>query len=114
MFTCEKILSSKNYLPAMMNKGNLLSILGELDGALGSFESAAEQDPDNPRILVCLTMVYLEKGDLEMANKTFNKLKNLDSDLASRFSILDSNSQDDSSRASDQTAGSEVFSWEWD
>lgn len=110
----EKILSSKNYLPAMMNKGNIHSILGEMDRALDYYELAAKQESDNPRVLLSLTMVYLEKGDLEMANKTFNKLKNLDSDLASRFSILDSNSQDGSSRASDQTAGSEVFSWEWE
>ena len=110
----EKILSLENYLPAMMNKGNIHSILGELDRALDYYKLAKEMDPDNSRILLNLTMVYLENGDLEMANETFKRVKDLNPELAGRFPILDSNSQEGISRASDQTSGSEVFSWEWE
>lgn len=110
----EKILDRENYLPAMMNKGNLHSILGEMDRAEVYYKMARDMDPDNSRILLNLTMVYLENGDLEMANETFRRVKDLNPELAGRFPILDSGSQVGTSRADDQTAGSEVFTWEWE
>ncbi len=110
----EKILSRENYLPAMMNKGNIHSILGELDLAEDYYKLAKEMDPENSRILLNLTMVYLEKGNIKMADETFTQVKDLNPELAGRFPILNSNSEEGISRADDQTAASEVFSWEWE
>ena len=90
------------------------SMLHFLDRAVDYYKLAEKMDPENSRVLLSLTIVYLEKGNLKMASDTFNQLINLDPELASRFPVLDSNSQEGASRANDQTAGSEVFSWEWE
>ncbi len=110
----DKILSRENYLPAIMNKGNIHSILGELDIAEDYYKLAKEIDPDNSRILLNLTILYLEKGNLEMAHETFIQVKDLNPELASRFPIFDSSSPESVSRASDQTAKSEIFFLEWE
>jgi WD40 repeat protein/transglutaminase-like putative cysteine protease len=110
----EKILSCENYLPAIMNKGNIHSILGELDLAADYYRLAKEIDPANARILLSLTSLYLDNGNLKMAKETFKQVKDLDPELANRFPILDSGSQEGLSRASDQFAQSEVFFLEWE
>jgi len=110
----EKILSRENYLPAIMNKGNIHSLQGELDLAAEYYRMANEIDPANARILLNLTKLYLENGNIKMATETFMQVKDLDPELASHYPMLNTGSTESISRADEQTSESEVFLWEWE
>ena len=110
----DRILSNNDYLPAIMNKGNVHSILKDFDKALEYFKKAAEKYPDNPRVLLSLTMIYLEKGDLEEAETIYLHLKGLDPELAAKFAVLESPENGNSARASNIGDTSAIFTWEWD
>lgn len=107
----DELLAKQEYLPAIMNKGNVHSLLGELPRALEYFLQAAAAQPDDPRILLAITAIYLETGAVDKARETYGRITVLDPELAGRFPLLGSG---DGSRAADQASREDVFGIEWD
>ncbi|MBT3273540.1 MAG: hypothetical protein HN368_10310 [Spirochaetales bacterium] len=112
-----QILSREEYLPAIMNKGNIHSIRGELELAVEYYLRAAARQPDNPKILLSLTAAYYQSGDLKLAGETFLQVTALDADLAEKYPLLNPVGETEGgsgSRAGSPNVDNEVANWEWE
>ncbi len=107
----EKILKDKEYLPALMNLGNIYYLQNDMNNALLFYERASKKEPNNPRILLGLTRVNYRIGNFDAVKKTYSKLKSIDPDLARDFSYLESAAQN-GSRASLISGVNERVLWE--
>ena len=116
----DKILARNSYLPAIMNKGNIYSILGDYSAALEYYSRAVQEHPDNPRIILCLAMVHIERGELKEAEELYHRLKRIDTVLAAELPLFGSPGMAEAggtgstSRAAEQDGASEIFSFEWE
>jgi tetratricopeptide (TPR) repeat protein len=82
-------LESAEYLSALMNVGNLMFLRENFEQALSFFERAAAQDQNNPKIILSLSRTNHELENYGTARRLFARLKEVDSNLASRFSYLE-------------------------
>ena len=109
-----RVLEKESYLPALMNRGNVYSVLGELGDAQAAYEAAARADPNNARVLIALTRIYVSAGDMLKAREAYTRLKALSPELARKFPLLETDAGQ-AGRASELGGEpSEVFQWEWE
>jgi tetratricopeptide (TPR) repeat protein/Tol biopolymer transport system component len=106
-----KILKDEEYVPALMNLGNIYYLQNDMNNALTFYERASKKDPNNPRILLGLTRVNYKLGNYDAAKETYSKLKSIDPDLARDFSYLESAARS-GSRASLMSVANERVLWE--
>jgi tetratricopeptide (TPR) repeat protein len=85
----QKVLTRREYAPALSNMGNLAYMAGNMAKARGYFERANKIQPDNPNVLLNLARTCYELGDSKSSAAYFSSLKRLDDALAARFSYLD-------------------------
>lgn len=84
-----KILLEEEYLPALINMGNLYYLSQDMDAALGLYERASRKAPTNPNVLLCLSRVHHAMENYGMARMAYDRLKSIDSTLTLRFTYLD-------------------------
>ena len=82
------ILQKEEYLPALVNLGNLALLQGDQAKAIGYFGRGYRKDAANPSILLGLAIAYYQKGDSVQAVSYYNKLQGLAPDLAERHAYL--------------------------
>ncbi|TVQ21605.1 MAG: hypothetical protein EA382_13330 [Spirochaetaceae bacterium] len=82
-------MGSPPYAPALLNLGNLHFLSREVDQALGYYERAHAVDPDNTVILLAVARANHELENYGHVARTYERLKQLDPDLADRFAYLD-------------------------
>ncbi len=104
-----KALSKADYIPSMMNLGNIHFINGNMELALKYFTKVLEISPDNTYALLGFAKVSFELDDYESVVSSFDKIESLDPGVAEKYKYLVSRS-DDSSRASAAVKGA----FEWD
>ncbi len=85
----EKALESEEYLPALINLGNINFLLEQLIDAQGYYDRAAILEPENPKVLVSLAKVHHELENYGMVRQVYEKLAKIDKDLAERYAYLD-------------------------
>ena len=86
----ERILAlSPDYLPALVNMGNLEYLAGELKVALRYFEKASDLAPENPTVLLGISRINHDLENYGIVNESYKRLKEVKPDLARRFSYLD-------------------------
>jgi tetratricopeptide (TPR) repeat protein len=83
-----KKLVSQDYVPALINLGNLAFILNTPRNSLEYFQRAQRKAPDDPHVLLGLARVHHELENYGEAKLAYDSLKRLDPDLANRFSYL--------------------------
>lgn len=88
----QKALEQEQYVPAMLNLGNLLLIQGSPEKALTYFEEAHRLSPNDPKITLVLSMAYRQADQRELSLETYEKLAVLDKTLAEKHSYLGSGS----------------------
>jgi len=101
-------LSIRETYETLVNLGNIAYLNDRLDDALSDYERAEELRPDGTIVLLQLSRVHNRLGNFNESTAYFDRLKNLDSDLASRFAQLDVGSTS-GARATGQ--GNEVTIW---
>ncbi len=69
----ESALFKERRLSVLINMGYLCSRMGLYQDALAYFKEARELEPDNPKMLLNLGVLYYRKGDLEEAAEIFNR-----------------------------------------
>jgi len=106
-------LEQSEYLPALMNVGNLLYMREEFDRALAFFERAARQDPGKPQVLLAMARTNHELENYGTARDLFSRLKEADPNLASRFSYLELRGEE-AVRAADLNRLRSTVLWEED
>jgi Flp pilus assembly protein TadD len=84
-----KKLVSQDYVPALINLGNLAFIRTNPRDSLEYFQKAQRKAPDDPHVLLGLARAHHELENYGEARLAYDSLKRFDPDLANRFSYLD-------------------------
>jgi tetratricopeptide (TPR) repeat protein len=109
----QQILARKEYLPAMLNLGNLYFIKKDWKNALSLYQRAGEVDPNNPHTLLALARVNQELQNYADAKNSYERLKELNPSLASQFAYL-REGQESGARAADVESQRAAVVWETD
>jgi tetratricopeptide (TPR) repeat protein len=88
----------QEYVPALVNLGNLFLLQSQAERALEFYERAAEAKPQDPRVLLSLARIYHELEQYEPARVKYEELAAVDQPLADRYAYL-GGAADKSSRA---------------
>jgi tetratricopeptide (TPR) repeat protein len=108
----KRILDREDYVPAIINMGNLAFINDEYASAKRYYEKAYDKAPANKTVLLNLAKVNYELGRYRQVDEYYSALKKQDAELASRFSYLDLKAGDTGSRAADVGLMKEEMVWE--
>ena len=106
-----KILAEQEYVPALLNMGNIYYLNKEMEKALGYYERASAEAPDNPKAILCVARVNHELENYGLVMKSYERLKLIDPDLADQFAYLDFRGEE-AARAAEMSAVKEVVVWE--
>jgi tetratricopeptide (TPR) repeat protein len=82
------IAAQDDYVPALMNLGNIHYLKKDTTGALAYYNRAYRLDPYNPRILVSLLRVHRDREETEQAKKTYEQLARVSPETADEYRYL--------------------------
>ncbi len=109
----KKILEKEEYVPALINMGNIKYLSKDMVGALSYYKRAEVKSPNNPKVLLCIARVNHELENYGLVKVAYEKLKQVDPALAEQFSYLALRG-DEASRAAEMSAAKEVIVWDED
>jgi tetratricopeptide (TPR) repeat protein len=107
----KQILARKEYLPAIINLGNLYYCRKDWKNALAFYRQAGEVDPNNPYALLALARVNQELQNYPDAKKSYERLKAINPDLASQHAYL-GEAEEGGTRAADVESQRAAVVWE--
>ena len=84
----QNVLRKQEFVPSLINQGNVYFLKGEMDIASVYYDRAYRKEPDNPKVLLCVTRVNHELGNYEVAQSTYRSLESSDPELAKQFAYL--------------------------
>lgn len=105
-----KAIAKQQYLPALLNLGNLQSLKGAWPKAREYYERAAKLEPKNPKVLLAQSRTYYAEEKYDLARAKHQDLASVDSALAEQFAYL-GGSQDGGTRASESQAVRQQVAW---
>ncbi len=109
----EQVLKKKEYVPALINLGNIKFLNKDLMKALEYYKRAQKKAPNNPIVLLCVARVNHELENYGLVKVTYEKLKTINPALAEKFSYLALRGEE-ASRAAEISAAREVIVWDED
>lgn len=83
-----RALGRGEYIPALVNLGNVYYLRKDLPKAQTAYERASREQPSNCAVLVNLTKIYHEQEKYELASAAFVRLRELDQAMAERYAYL--------------------------
>ena len=110
MTTFNRILTKTEYLPALVNLSNVFYLRRNLDKALEMLNRAARKEPDNPYVLLGIARINHEEENYGAVRRSYDRLKQVNSELAGRFAYLDLRG-DEATRAADVSGVKEEMVW---
>ena len=105
------LMINNNYMPALMNLGNIYYLRDEMDMALNLYGQARSVQPENPKVLLSIARASYELNDFESAKESYRKMKKIDPNLAVQYAYIEIGSED-SVRASDRSGMKDAIIWE--
>ncbi len=99
------------YVPALMNLGNVYYLNDDMETALKYYDRAAKQQPDNPKVLLCVARANHELENYGSARRSYNKLREINPELANQYAYLDMRG-DEATRASDAKRMKKMMVWD--
>jgi tetratricopeptide (TPR) repeat protein len=84
----EQILAKDEYVPALINLGNVYFVQSQTEKALEYYDRANKKDPNNPSALLCIARANQVLENYSIAKQAFAKLQEKDPDLAAQYSFL--------------------------
>jgi tetratricopeptide (TPR) repeat protein len=108
----QRILRREEYLPALINMGNLAFLDGDLNRALSYYQQAYKRQPNNPTVMLSLAKVNHELANYGEVDRLYGLLKKQDPELAERYTYLDLKAADETARASEAQRMKDVMIWE--
>jgi Flp pilus assembly protein TadD len=106
----KQIVAAAEYVPALVNLGNISYIRKDVEGALQYFERAYRKDPKNPTVLLGLARASQEAENFGAVKKYYGLLKQADPDLAQQFAYLELKGEE-ATRAAEVSRANEVIVW---
>ena len=107
----EKILRTVEYVPALINMGNIGFLNKDFKGALEYYQRAFIKEPDNPKVLLSIARASHELENYGTVGEFYEKLKLLDPELAEQFAYLGLRGEE-ASRAAEISEVTEVVVWD--
>jgi tetratricopeptide (TPR) repeat protein len=107
----EKAIANEEYVPALLNLGNIFYLKKQTEKALELYERAYGLAPGNPRVLLGVARASHDLENYFQAKKVYAELKKVDPDLANQFSYLDLRGEE-ASRAAAIAGVKEIVQWE--
>ena len=104
-----KVVQKKEYLPSLINLGNISLTKDNAENAYQYFRRAEKLSSKNSKVLLGLARSSFNTGNLKVANSTFKRLESENPELAIKFKHL--GSENTVARAS-QVKNNEVTEWE--
>jgi tetratricopeptide (TPR) repeat protein len=105
------ILEQKEYLPALLNMGNLYYLEGDYFKAREFYSRAEKRSPDHPKVLLSLARANHQLENYTTTRDAYTKLQQVSPELAERFSYLDLQGEE-ASRATDISTVRDLVLWE--
>ena len=99
------------YVPALVNLGNLAFLKGDMEGALTYYNKGYKKDPKYPGALLGIARASHDIENYATVKKAFGELKQVDPDLASRFAYLELKGEE-STRAADIAQVKDLIIWQ--
>jgi transglutaminase-like putative cysteine protease len=106
-----QILSKTEYVPALVNTGNIYFLLQEFKRAQPYFERAEKMEPDNPKVLLCVARVNHELENYGLVREAYDRLKEVAPEIANRFVYLSLRGEE-ANRAADLNQVNGVVLWD--
>lgn len=94
-------VGQQDYVPGLLNLGNVYSLRGESARALEQYQLAARREPQNPAVLLALARIYHQAGQFDLARAKHRELSAVDRQLAERFAYLEGTGDATPERTSD-------------
>jgi tetratricopeptide (TPR) repeat protein len=104
-----KVVAGSDYLPAIMNLGNIHYLNGKMEEARDHYLRVLDHSPGNAYALLGFAKASFELDDYTSVVSTFEKIEKSDPEIAEKYSYLVSRSED-TSRAS--SAVKEAVEWD--
>jgi tetratricopeptide (TPR) repeat protein len=105
------ILQREEYVPAIINLGNLYYLQPDYEKALSWYERAVKIDPEEPRALLGLARACQQLEDYRTTRKAYEELKRVSPELAQQFAYLGLRGED-STRAAEISGVKEKVVWD--
>jgi tetratricopeptide (TPR) repeat protein len=105
------ILANQEYVPALVNLGNVHYLSGNMEKALDYYERASRQKPKNPKVLLGISRIHHELENYGMVRKSYSELKAVDANLAEQFAYLDLRGEE-AARAAELSELKETVVWD--
>jgi len=105
-----KALAKQEYLPALVNLGNIQSKKGVWSEAKKYYDRAGELDPKNPKVLLAQARAYYAAEQYDMAQATYRELAAADKAMAEQFAYL-GGAQESGTRAGDMETERQQVLW---
>jgi tetratricopeptide (TPR) repeat protein len=109
--TLNDVLAKDEYVPALINMGNIYFVQSQTDKALDFYNRAYKKDPNNPTVLLCVARVNHALENYSIAKKAYADLQAKDPELAQRFAYLDLRGEE-ATRAADANGVRKVVIWQ--
>jgi tetratricopeptide (TPR) repeat protein len=106
----DRALAKGDFVPALINKANLLYLRGDLQHAREFYETAYKKQPASAQALLGMARVQHELENYGEAQRLYDRLKSLDPDTAGRFTYLGLRGEE-ASRAADAGQLKGVVVW---
>ena len=106
----QQILAKDEYLPALVNVGNIYFMQAEYDKALEFYNRASKKAPNNATVLLCVARANHALENYSIAKSAYAKLQQVNADLAAQFSYLDLRG-DEATRAADASGVRGTVVW---
>ncbi len=106
----KKNIVKLEYVPSLLNLGNIQSLKNKRDAASGYFERAYRAEPRNALAVLYLAKINHEAENYGLVKKLYAELALLDSALAAQYAWLDLKGAE-AARASDVSRSKEQLLW---
>jgi tetratricopeptide (TPR) repeat protein len=106
----KKAIAKQEYLPALLNLGNIQTKKGAWPAAKGYYERAAKLEPKNPKVLLAQSRTYYAAEQFDLARAKYQELAAVDNSIAEQFAYL-GGAQDTGARAADIEAERQQVLW---
>lgn len=107
----KKVLAQREYMPSLMNLGNIYYLKEEMAKALEYYSRAQRLSPDKAAVLLGLARVNHELENYGEVQKNYSRLEQVSPELADKFGYL-ALKGDISARAGEIGKAREVLLWE--
>jgi transglutaminase-like putative cysteine protease len=109
--TLNDVLAKDEYVPALINMGNIYFVQSQVDKALEYYNRAYKKDPNNPTVLLCVARANHSLENYSIAKKAYADLEAKNPELAQRFAYLDLRGEE-ATRAADANGVRKVVIWQ--